>query len=108
MTSDVEVSMKERGVTPCKKTAPIDIHQFLLNAYGDRTVDVGTVRSDQGMLKQNCYQFHSNCIVVTMLVFLFSEIFQSFFTERYYLLFMFPIVLFTRGAGKVLYGPRPT
>lgn len=27
-------------------------------------MDVGTVRSDQGMLKQNCYQFYSNCIVV--------------------------------------------
>ena len=42
MASDMEVSMKKRCGT--EKMAPIGIHQRLLNTYGDKTVDVSTVR----------------------------------------------------------------
>ena len=31
-------------IPPCRKNAPIDIHQCLLNIYGDQTVDVSTLR----------------------------------------------------------------
>ena len=47
LVSDVVVHMKQRCVTEFlheKKMAPTDIHQCLLNIYGDQTVDVGTVR----------------------------------------------------------------
>ena len=47
MVSDMEVCMKQRCVTEflhAEKMAPIDIHQHLLNIYGDQTVDVSTVR----------------------------------------------------------------
>ena len=47
MVSDMEVSMKQRCVIKffcVEKMAPIDIHQCLLNVYGDQTVDVSTVR----------------------------------------------------------------
>ena len=47
MVSDMEVCMKQRGVTEflhVEKIATTDIHQHLLNIYGDRTVDVSTVR----------------------------------------------------------------
>jgi len=42
MASDMEVWMKQRGVTefcPVEKVAPMDIHQRLLNVYGDQAVD---------------------------------------------------------------------
>jgi len=44
--SDMEVCMKQRCVIEflhAEKIAPIDIHQCLLNVYGDHTVDVSTV-----------------------------------------------------------------
>ena len=47
MASDMEVRMKERRVIEflhAEKIAPNDIHQRLLNVYGDQTVDVSTVR----------------------------------------------------------------
>jgi len=48
MTSDMEVHMKQRCVIEflyAEKIAPNDIgHRHLLNAYGDQTVDVSTVR----------------------------------------------------------------
>ena len=45
--SDMEVCMKRRIVNEflhAEKTAPTDIHQCLLNVYGDQTVDVSTLR----------------------------------------------------------------
>ena len=44
--SDMEVLMKQRRVTEfhVKKMAPVDIHQCLLNIYGDQIVDVSTAR----------------------------------------------------------------
>ena len=45
--SDMEVCMEQRGVLEfhrAEKMAPIDIHQCLLNAYGNPTMDVSTVR----------------------------------------------------------------
>jgi len=47
MVPDTEVRMKQRCVTEflhVEKIAPNDIHQHLLNVYGDQTVDVSTVR----------------------------------------------------------------
>jgi 3-oxoacyl-[acyl-carrier-protein] synthase III len=47
MVSDMAVRMKERCVTEflhAEKIAPNDIHQWLLNIYGDQTVDVSTMR----------------------------------------------------------------
>ena len=47
MASDMEAHMKQRCVTEflhVEKMAPTDIHQHLLNIYGDQTVDVSTVR----------------------------------------------------------------
>ena len=47
MASDMEVRMKQRCVTEflhAKKIAPNDFHRRLLNAYGNQTVDVSTVR----------------------------------------------------------------
>ena len=47
MASDMEVRMKQRCVIEflhVAKIAPNDIHQRLLNVYGDQTVDVSTVR----------------------------------------------------------------
>ena len=47
MVSDMEVCMKQRYVIEflhAEKMAPNDIHQRLLNIYGDQTVDVSTVR----------------------------------------------------------------
>jgi len=47
MASDMEVHMKQRYVTEFLHTeqmALIDIHQCLLNVYGDQTVDVSTMR----------------------------------------------------------------
>jgi len=47
MASDMEVRMKQRCVIEflhAEKIAPNDIHQRLLNVYGDQTVDVSTVR----------------------------------------------------------------
>jgi len=47
MASDVEVHMKQRCVIEflhVEKIAPNDIHRFLLNVYGDQTVDVSTMR----------------------------------------------------------------
>ena len=48
MASDMEVRMKQRCVMEflhVEKIAPsCDIHQRLLNVYGDQTVDVSTVR----------------------------------------------------------------
>ena len=46
MVSDTEVCMKQRGVIEifhAEKMATIDIHWFLLNVYGDWTLDVSTV-----------------------------------------------------------------
>ena len=45
MTSDMEVCMKQRGVTEflhTDKMAPTDIHGCLLNGYGDQMVGVST------------------------------------------------------------------
>ena len=47
MASDLEVYMKLQSATEflhVEKIATTDIHQHLLNIYGDRTVDVSTVR----------------------------------------------------------------
>jgi len=44
---DMEVCMEQRCVIQflqAEKMAPIDIHQHLLNIYGDQTMDVSTVR----------------------------------------------------------------
>jgi hypothetical protein len=47
MASDMEVLTKQRCVTEflhAEKIAPVDIHRRLLDAYGDQTVGVSTVR----------------------------------------------------------------
>jgi len=47
MMSDMEVHMKYRNVTEFLhqgNKAPIDIHQHLLNVYGEQTMYVNTVR----------------------------------------------------------------
>ena len=47
MAYDMEVCMEQRCVIQflqAEKMAPIDIHQHLLNIYGDQTMDVSTVR----------------------------------------------------------------
>ena len=47
MASDIEVHMKERcaiGFLHVEKMASLDIHQCLLNVFGDQTVNVSTVR----------------------------------------------------------------
>jgi transposase len=47
MASGMEVRMKQRCVIEflhAEKIAPNDIHQRLLNVYGDQTVDVSTAR----------------------------------------------------------------
>ena len=47
MVSHMEVHMKQRCVNEflhVEKMAPTDIHQCLLDVYGDQTVDVNTVR----------------------------------------------------------------
>ena len=47
MAYDMEVCMEQRCVIEflqAEKMAPIDIHQHLLNIYGDQTMDVSTVR----------------------------------------------------------------
>jgi len=47
VVSVMEVHMEQRGVTEflhAEKTAPTDIHWWLLNVDGDQTVDVSTVR----------------------------------------------------------------
>ena len=46
MVSDMEVRMKQRCGTEflhVEKMSPIDIHQSLLNVYGDQTLNVSTV-----------------------------------------------------------------
>ena len=46
--SDVEMHMKQRCVTGslhADKMAPVDIHQCLLNPYGEQKMDVSTERS---------------------------------------------------------------
>jgi len=47
MVSDMEACLKKSCVIKClqpEKDAPIDIHQHLLNVYGDQTVEVSTVK----------------------------------------------------------------
>jgi len=47
MVSDVEAHVKQTCVIEffsTEKMAPSDIHQCLLNVYGDQTVDVSRVR----------------------------------------------------------------
>ena len=47
MAADMDTGMKQRGAAQflhVEKMAPIDIHQYLLNVYGDQTVDVSTAR----------------------------------------------------------------
>ncbi len=47
MASDMEVDTEQRCVVEflhAEKMAPTDIHQCLLNVYGDQMVDVSTVR----------------------------------------------------------------
>ena len=47
MVAYMEVRMKQRCIIQflsVEKMAPTGIHQCLLNAYGDQTVDVSTVR----------------------------------------------------------------
>ena len=44
--SDMEVCMKQMCVTEflhVEKMAPTDVHQRLMNVYGDQTMDVSTV-----------------------------------------------------------------
>jgi len=48
MMSDMAVWMKHECVTEIlhmEYMAPTDIHQYLMNIYGDQTVDVSAVRS---------------------------------------------------------------
>ena len=50
MVSDMEVHRKQRCIikfTHAGQILPIDNHQHLLNAYGDQTVDVSTVKAGQ-------------------------------------------------------------
>jgi len=47
MVPDVGVCMKKQCVIEflcVEKMAPVNIHQHLLNVYGDQTLDVSTVR----------------------------------------------------------------
>jgi len=47
ITSDMEVGMKQRygiELLHVEKIAPIDIHQCLLNVYGDQTVNASPVK----------------------------------------------------------------
>jgi len=47
MVSDMKVLMKQRGGSEflhVEMMTPTDIHQFLLNVYGEQTVDKNTVR----------------------------------------------------------------
>ena len=47
MASEMDLHMKQRHVIEflhVEKIAPIVVHQYLLNVYGDQTVDVSTVR----------------------------------------------------------------
>ena len=47
MASDMEVHMKQRCVTEflhVEKRGPTDIHRFLTSIYGDKAVNVNTVR----------------------------------------------------------------
>mgnify|MGYP001855056762 CR=1 FL=1 len=47
MVSDMKVHMKQRCVIEflhVETVAPVNIHQRLLNVYGDQAVDVSTVR----------------------------------------------------------------
>jgi len=47
VASDIELPVKQRSVHEflgAEKVAPTDIHQCLLNIYGDQTVDVSTVK----------------------------------------------------------------
>ena len=47
MASDIDVWMKQRGIIEIfyvEKIAPTDIHECLLNVYGDQTVKVSTVK----------------------------------------------------------------
>ena len=47
MASDTEVHMKKRHGTAflhAEKMVPIDIHRHLLSVFGDKIVDVSTVR----------------------------------------------------------------
>ena len=51
MASDMEVCMKQIYVIEflhVEKIARMDIHQRLLNVYGDQTEDMSTVRWDGG------------------------------------------------------------
>jgi len=55
MASDIEVCMKQRCVIEflhVEKITPNDIHQRLLNVYGDQTVDINTVRRGGGTFQQ--------------------------------------------------------
>ena len=55
MASDMEVHMKQRcgiEVPHVDEVAPTDIHQHLLNIYGDQTVDVSIVRRWGGTFQQ--------------------------------------------------------
>ena len=64
MVSDTGVWMKQRCVAEflhVEIMAPTDIHQHLLNIYGDQTVDVSTVKA--GLCGQ-C--FPSNDVVVAV------------------------------------------
>ena len=47
VVSDMGTCMEQTGGSDffhAEKMVPIDVHQHLLNVYGDQTVDVGTVR----------------------------------------------------------------
>ena len=71
MASDMEVSVKERcGIEflHLEKMAPTDIHQCLLNAYGDQPVGVSTVKQwvvwfSSGSSKVPCSGY--SCAAVT-------------------------------------------
>ena len=47
MAIDMQVHIKQRGVIEylhMQKMAPVNIHQCLLDFYGDQTVDMSSVR----------------------------------------------------------------
>ena len=57
MASDVGVCMKHRCVIEflhAEDMAPVDIHQCLLNAYGDQPVGVSTVRQRMVWVTSTC------------------------------------------------------
>ena len=61
MASDIEVYVKKCGIEflHVENTAPTDIHQCLLNAYGDQTVDVNTVKERRVRFQMTIHSDHT-------------------------------------------------